>query len=547
MLIGARVSHKFPGYGKHLWHGTIVEGPDDKDKFLVAWDLENEYTYHKRTPETDAECHLERSRKKKKKEDDDTSRVHNNEKIEEEEGLKKVSAWPLYALKVHETLEELVRKLCELYFSAIMGLLPEDEAAAHAVLLQPKAALQLYTKAVFWSGATGKVETPFPAPRVAAKVAEELSEALSSLELSSEPREELALAIANRWLEVCAVDSAQTSAILSSPPEPYADAIKTTTLRTPSEAPPVEGLALVPSRACAESQVVELSCPRDASVRVRVRQDVLDKLRRRFADFFAAAAAAAPKFTETVGGATSTGWKGSVPKKAELQDLRRRHAIQRKSTRTELDTTTELHQRVFAMLLRYSDLARGDPGQHGMVPGAVFGVLEKWGCQGECFATPFNATLGQYCSPFLETDEVFGSEGSFFDFDPGQGNFEINPPFSLADDAVVKRLAALLTEAQERRQPLSFTLVHTEAHAKTCRAHEGFAKFIAAEMLLEREAHYYLEGDTFQRARPRAYLPPFRTAVVFASTDAARSKWPITPLLLRDIRRAFAYTPPAVI
>jgi hypothetical protein len=45
-------------------------------------------------------------------------------------------------------------------------------------------------------------------------------------------------------------------------------------------------------------------------------------------------------------------------------------------------------------------------------------VLRKWGCAHECCATPFNATLDSYGSPFLDTDGVFGSAGSFFAFEP---------------------------------------------------------------------------------------------------------------------------------
>ena len=63
------------------------------------------------------------------------------------------------------------------------------------------------------------------------------------------------------------------------------------------------------------------------------------------------------------------------------------------------------------MLLRYDDLA-GDAGQHGAIPAAVFDVLRRWGCDAECCATPFNATLGSYCSPFRDTDAPFGSVGS---------------------------------------------------------------------------------------------------------------------------------------
>ena len=72
------------------------------------------------------------------------------------------------------------------------------------------------------------------------------------------------------------------------------------------------------------------------------------------------------------------------------------------------------------MLLRYDDLS-GEADQHGAVPPPVFDVLKKWGCSHECCATPFNATLDSYCSPFLDTDGIFGSAGSFFALNRARG------------------------------------------------------------------------------------------------------------------------------
>ena len=49
--------------------------------------------------------------------------------------------------------------------------------------------------------------------------------------------------------------------------------------------------------------------------------------------------------------------------------------------------------RCLVVLLKYGALL-SDPGQHGMLPVAAFDVLREWGCEGECFASPLNATLG---------------------------------------------------------------------------------------------------------------------------------------------------------
>ena len=48
----------------------------------------------------------------------------------------------------------------------------------------------------------------------------------------------------------------------------------------------------------------------------------------------------------------------------------------------------------------------------------------------ECFASPWNVTLGGYNSANPDLEKVFGSSGSFYEmFDPREGSFEANPPF----------------------------------------------------------------------------------------------------------------------
>lgn len=76
------------------------------------------------------------------------------------------------------------------------------------------------------------------------------------------------------------------------------------------------------------------------------------------------------------------------------------------------------------MLLRYSSLAGGTDrggGFQGAVNEEVFDLLlRRFDCRTECFASPLNARYGRFCSAFPDTDGVFGSLGSFFDFHPDE-------------------------------------------------------------------------------------------------------------------------------
>ena len=54
---------------------------------------------------------------------------------------------------------------------------------------------------------------------------------------------------------------------------------------------------------------------------------------------------------------------------------------------------------------------------------------------------------GQYCSAFADTDAVFGSVGSFFDWRPARGSFVLNPPFAPELILAICRHAAALLDA----------------------------------------------------------------------------------------------------
>jgi hypothetical protein len=70
-----------------------------------------------------------------------------------------------------------------------------------------------------------------------------------------------------------------------------------------------------------------------------------------------------------------------------------------------------------AIAIAVADERQGGPGFQAALNGATFRVLkEQFGVRHECFASPLNCNFEHYCSAFLDTDYLFGSCGSFFDF-----------------------------------------------------------------------------------------------------------------------------------
>ena len=111
------------------------------------------------------------------------------------------------------------------------------------------------------------------------------------------------------------------------------------------------------------------------------------------------------------------------------------------------------------MLARYESL--GGAGYQAALGEKAFDVLKtRLGVGCEAFASPLNCRYGRFCSAFPDVDAPFGSLGSFFDFEPTRGSFEMNPPFVPETlSAAAKHAEALLDAAEGSGDRLSFVVV----------------------------------------------------------------------------------------
>ena len=100
------------------------------------------------------------------------------------------------------------------------------------------------------------------------------------------------------------------------------------------------------------------------------------------------------------------------------------------NSKEEVDEADDVtfYNDLYCLLVRYQAL--NGHGYQAAVSEHVFNTLKEYlHVSIECFASPLNCNLPLYCSLFPDTDAVFGSLGSFFDFQPKEGSFQANPPF----------------------------------------------------------------------------------------------------------------------
>ncbi len=235
----------------------------------------------------------------------------------------------------------------------------------------------------------------------------------------------------------------------------------------------------------------------------------------------------------------------SLPHYKKLQILFDRNNT---NSSTMKDHQDSFCKKLFSVLCRYDMLEGG--GLQSALSGNVFDVLlNRLDCNMECFASPFNCRYERYCSAFSDTDMVFGSMGSFFDFQfeslVNGGCFQANPPFT-ADFilAMYKRMDQLLSN-DKLTAPFMF-IVFIPAWTYS----EGW-QTLAQSSLLSRSIllsqkdhpHYYCEGTQHRRLKDRYRVASFDTSVFFLQNDKARKKWPVTDEIINEVKIAFATNP----
>jgi hypothetical protein len=181
-------------------------------------------------------------------------------------------------------------------------------------------------------------------------------------------------------------------------------------------------------------------------------------------------------------------------------------------------------------------------GHHAALPAAVFDVLRYGSLQveAEVFASPLNCRYTTFCSAFRDVDKDFGSLGSFFEFSPRDGSFEVNPPF---ETALVSRVAARLERnlraAEKRSDALSFVvIVPYWPNREAWEALKNSAFRVEEPLIVPAGEHGYFDGAQHWK-RSRFKPATCDTSVYYLQTTRGRARYPPTEETIEALREAF--------
>ena len=189
--------------------------------------------------------------------------------------------------------------------------------------------------------------------------------------------------------------------------------------------------------------------------------------------------------------------------------------------------------RAYCVMSRYETYFRNSRlrnegyGMQGALPSYTFKELNKeFDVAQEMFASPLNCYFSSYCSAFPDTDVYFGSCGSFFDYEPIEGSFQCNPPFT---EEVIERMADRIDYLLENSKlPLSFVVFIPEwlDPPTPGLVKMNKSKFKKYDFIVQSKKHEYVSGTQFLEQRgPLLYLAIHDTHIYFLQNDAGSMKW----------------------
>eukprot|EP01029_Cantina_marsupialis_P026633 TRINITY_DN7208_c0_g1_i3.p1 TRINITY_DN7208_c0_g1~~TRINITY_DN7208_c0_g1_i3.p1 ORF type:complete len:587 (-),score=194.33 TRINITY_DN7208_c0_g1_i3:810-2570(-) len=209
---------------------------------------------------------------------------------------------------------------------------------------------------------------------------------------------------------------------------------------------------------------------------------------------------------------------------------------------------------LYALLCRYEIILSGGAGNaQAAAPEKVFEIMHKhMKCAHEGFASPFNCFFHSFNSAFYDIDRFFGSQGSFFDFLPSTGSFEVGPPYT---EEVMDRTAlhvdAILdhfkNSEEEEEQPLSFIVFVPEWIDPPAQFLLTMQKseYLRWDYVAPARRHVFIDGLQHQPRntnQKRFYRVPHGTHIFVLQNDAGAMTYPVTAEFKVEFKEAMNET-----
>jgi hypothetical protein len=166
-------------------------------------------------------------------------------------------------------------------------------------------------------------------------------------------------------------------------------------------------------------------------------------------------------------------------------------------------------------------------GFQAAAPASIFQTMTaEFEVSHEAFAAPVNCYYLHYNSAFPDVDAFFGSLGSFFDFQPLGGCFQLGTPN--VEDVMDKAAEHVLRLLEKATAPMTFIATVPEWRnppSKYLLDYER-SRFKRADFVKAGKQYRYIRGDQHQKDNGgRYFVAPFETHVFVLQNDAGYERW----------------------
>jgi len=198
--------------------------------------------------------------------------------------------------------------------------------------------------------------------------------------------------------------------------------------------------------------------------------------------------------------------------------------------------------RLYCLLRRYAScFGKHGAGFQAAAPETVFKFLSsEFGVCHETFASPLNCYFARYNSAFPDTDGYFGSQGSFFDFNPVEGSFQLGTPnVEEVMNKAAHHVQALLENATGPMSFIMFVPDWNNPPADFLTVY-GNSKFMRCDFLVEGNDYCYIRGNQQEPSNSTHYfVAPFSSRVFILQNEAGAKRWPSTEHKVKKLKEAF--------
>jgi len=159
----------------------------------------------------------------------------------------------------------------------------------------------------------------------------------------------------------------------------------------------------------------------------------------------------------------------------------------------------------------------------------------------ETFASPLNCYYAHDNSAFADTDGYFGSSGSFFDFMPLEGSFQLGTPN--VEEVMNKAAHHVICLLDKATGPMSFIIFvpnWDNPPAEFLKTY-GDSVYLRKSFLIDGNNYCYIRGDQQEPSTSKDYfVAPFSSQVFILQNEKGNREWETTQERVDGLINAFS-------